>query len=256
MHVIASIILPSSSQLWAEATSSLNGVSTVCSRDSTFQLLPYARYRRFRRCPDKVRLSAARGDPCEMLREANPLLIPKQQRQSTVAPFMQPALSASSAVLPATSSLSLSLSSNATGFDQDDAAGLAAERAFDCHLLEQRLLLKLLHVNAPSRCSHPRGQSIPAPAGRAAPAQVFEPAILTPAVPVPERRRKLCPKGHACMDAAAVQLPLPLQLSYLTGSLLLEDFNLQPYTVVFLIDYSNLPGPADSEGRQLNRPTT
>ena len=149
MHVIASIILPSSSQLWAEATSSLNGVSTVCSRDSTFQLLPYARYRRFRRCPDKVRLSAARGDLCEMLREANPLLIPKQQRQSTVAPFMQPALSASSAVLPATSSLSLSLSSNATGFDQDDAAGLAAERAFDCHLLEKRMLLKLLRMHPP-----------------------------------------------------------------------------------------------------------
>ena len=118
-----------------------------------------------------------------MLREANPLLIPKQQRQSTVAPFMQPALSASSAVLPATSSLSLSLSSNATGFDQDDAAGLAAERAFDYHLLEKRMLLKLLHANAPSRCSHPRGQSILAPAGRAAPAHVVKPVILTPAVP-------------------------------------------------------------------------
>ena len=128
MHVIASIILPSSSQLWAEATSSLNGVSTVCSRDSTFQLLPYARYRRFRRCPDKVRLSAARGDLCEMLREANPLLIPKQQRQSTVAPFMQPALRASSAVLPATSSLSLSLS---------PAARLASTRTTQLALLQR-----------------------------------------------------------------------------------------------------------------------
>ena len=29
----------------------------------------------------------------------------------------------------------------ATGFDQDDAAGLAAERAFDDHLLEKRMLL-------------------------------------------------------------------------------------------------------------------
>ena len=60
--------LPSSSQLWAKATSSLNG---VCRGDSTFQLLPYARYRRFRRCPDKVRLSAPRGDPGEVRREAN-----------------------------------------------------------------------------------------------------------------------------------------------------------------------------------------
>ena len=40
--------------------------------------------------------------------------------------------------------VSLSLSSNATGFDQDDAAGLAAERAIDYYLLEKR-------ANAPSR---------------------------------------------------------------------------------------------------------
>ena len=84
--------------------------------------------------------------------------------------------------------LSPSLSSNTTGFDQDDAAGVAAERAFDCHLLEQRMLLKLLHANAPSRCSHQRCQSIPAPAASAAPAQVVEPAILTPAAPTPQQR--------------------------------------------------------------------
>ena len=122
-----------------------------------------------------------------MRREAYPS-IPISPRRSTVAPFMQLALSASSAVRPAAS-----LSSNATGFDQDDAAGLAAERAFVCHLLEKRMLLKLLHANALSRCSHPRrrgGKSIPAPAARAAPAQAVEPAILTPAVPAPERRRK------------------------------------------------------------------
>ena len=54
------------------------------------------------------------------------------------------------------------------------------------------------------------------------------------------------------MDAAAVQLSLPLQLSQLTGSLV----KLQTYTIVILIDYtdSDLPGPA--EGRQLNQPTT
>ena len=50
---------------------------------------------------------------------------------------MQLALSASSAVRPA-----VSLFSNTTGFDQDDAAGLAVERAFDYHLLEKRLLLE------------------------------------------------------------------------------------------------------------------
>ena len=68
---------PSSSQLWAEATSSLYG---VCSRDSTFQLLPDARHRPYRRCSDKVRLSAARGDPGEVRREGHPSSIPKAQR--------------------------------------------------------------------------------------------------------------------------------------------------------------------------------
>ena len=80
-------------------------------------------------------------------------------------------------------SLSRSLSQQRDWLDQDDAAGLAAERPFDYHLLEKRMLLKLLHANAPSRCSHPRGQSILAPAGRAAPAHVVKPVILTPAVP-------------------------------------------------------------------------
>ena len=50
MSSCRSFFLPSSSQMWAEATSSLNG---VCSRDSTLQP-PCARYRRFRRCPDSV----------------------------------------------------------------------------------------------------------------------------------------------------------------------------------------------------------
>ena len=38
--------------------------------------------------------------------------------------------------------LSASLSRNATGFDQDNAAGLAAECASDYHLLETRLLFE------------------------------------------------------------------------------------------------------------------
>ena len=92
---------PSSSQQWAEVTSSLNG---VCSRDSTFQP-PCARYRRFRCCPDSVSDTltgqavvppvasrscgaggtgpgAARGGPGEVLREAHPSSIPKPQRRT------------------------------------------------------------------------------------------------------------------------------------------------------------------------------
>ena len=164
---------PSSSQLWAEATSSFNG---VCSRDSTFQLLPYARYRRFRRSPDKVRLSAARVDPVEV-REAYPSSISKPQRQSTVAPFMQPALSASSAVRPA------------TGFDQDDAAGLAAERAFDCHLLEKRMLLEA----AASECTLQMQPS------------------ARPVYPRAGRPRSTCSSGQACHPHACCACKRPLR---------------------------------------------
>ena len=71
------------------------------------------------------------------------------------------------------------------------------------------MLLKLLHANAPSRCSHPHGPSIPAPAGRAAPAQVVEPAILTPAVPAPERRSK----SAGCARKAAPATPAAGALS-------------------------------------------
>ena len=64
---------------------------------------------------------------------------------------MQPSLSASSAAVgPAASSLY----SNATGFDQDHAAGLAAERAFGYHLLEKRMLFEAaayVKTNAPSQ---------------------------------------------------------------------------------------------------------
>ena len=57
-----------------------------------------------------------------------------------------------------------SISRNATRFDQDDAAGLDAERAFDYHLLEKRMLLEAAvcaQTNALSRSSHPRSPSIP-----------------------------------------------------------------------------------------------
>ena len=106
---------------------------------------PLRRYRQFYRCPDSVSDTltgqavvpfnasrsrgaggtgpgAARGGPGEVQREAHPSSIPKPQRRSTVAPVIHLALSPSSAPSPATRSLS----SIATGFDQDDAAGLAA----------------------------------------------------------------------------------------------------------------------------------
>ena len=63
--------------------------------------------------------AARGGDPGEVRREAHPMSIPKLQRRSTVAPFMQPALSASSAVWL-----------------------VAVEPAFDYHLLEKRKLLE------------------------------------------------------------------------------------------------------------------
>ena len=127
-----------------------------------FSRPPSARYRRFCRCSDSVSDTrtkqavvppnasqsrgaggtgpgAARGGPGEVRRDAHPS-IPISPRRSTVAPSMQLALSASSAVRPAAS-----LSSNATGFDQDDAAGLAAERAFDYHCSRSAYCLKLMH---------------------------------------------------------------------------------------------------------------
>ena len=56
----------------------------------------------------------------------------------------QPSLNASASVRPASSSHNqvslLSLSGNATG--PEDVAGVAADRAFDDHLLETRMLLE------------------------------------------------------------------------------------------------------------------
>ena len=69
-----------------------------------------------------------------------------------------------------------------------------------------------MHANTPSRCSHPRGPSIPAPAGRAAPAQAVESAILTPAVPAPQRRQKSagCARKAAPRRAARACRRTPL----------------------------------------------
>ena len=69
VHVIASIVL------LALIVAAVGGGDLILKQ--RLQLRLYARYRRFRRCPDKVRLGAARGDPGEVRREANPSSIPK-----------------------------------------------------------------------------------------------------------------------------------------------------------------------------------
>ena len=73
-------------------------------------------------------------------------------RRSTVAPFLQPALSAPSAVRPAASShlevflfwpsSSRSPGTRPASTTEEDTAGLAAERAFDNRLLEKRTVLE------------------------------------------------------------------------------------------------------------------
>ena len=83
------------------------------------------------------------------------------------------------------------LSKNATGFDHDDAAGLAAERAFDYHLLEKCMLLEAaacVQMNAPSRNSYPRCPSIPPDWKPRCTCSSAEPGILTPAAPTPQLR--------------------------------------------------------------------
>ena len=245
-------------------------------------MLPYARYRQFRRCPDKVRLGAARGDPGEVRREAHWSLI-----QPVDCGTFHPARTERLFRGPARCLVSLCLS---------PAKRLASTRTTQLVCCRARLRLssaREAHVaqaaaNAPSRCSHPRGQSIPAPASlptvpeRPLPAtpavgphssestvHTLQRLRLTPAQTVPVCL--WCPTSRA--SARLSSGPSHTSANRSTGWTLLQ-FNshchfsspnslavfywktssCQPYTIVFLIDYSNLPGPA--EGRQLNRPTT
>ena len=88
-----------------------------------------------------------RGSPACRLPSWAPyqdLFIPIPPRRSIVNLLLQPTNDSSAVRLAASyhqKALIFSLSRNTTGFDQDDAAGLAAERAFDDHLLEKRMLL-------------------------------------------------------------------------------------------------------------------
>ena len=122
LHVIASIIL------LALIVAAVGGGDRILkrrlqSRPPHFSRPPSARYRPFRRCSDSVSDTltkqavvppnasrsrgaggtgpgAARGGPGEVQLEAHPS-ITISPRRSTVAPFMQLALSASSAIRPA-----------------------------------------------------------------------------------------------------------------------------------------------------------
>ena len=100
-------------------------------------------------------------------------------------------------------------SSGMLGVDQDFSAGLAAERAFDFHLLEKRLLLleaaACVQTNAPSRC-------ITTPVSGAAPPQAVEPASLTglllPALPaVPEKPLPATPAEGPLSSKSTVSVP-------------------------------------------------
>ena len=116
------------------------------------------------------------------------LSIPILSQRLAVTPFLQPALSASSAVWPAASShqqsFLFSLSRNATGFDQDDASGLDA---FDCY---RRMRSPDAAIRAVRLSQHLEAEQ------HLAPAQAAEPAILTPAVPAPHLQQSV-PKGSS-----------------------------------------------------------
>ena len=108
-------------------------------------------------------------------------------RGSTVGCFLQPSLSAFSAVQLAASShqqaFFFSLSRNATGVDQDDAVG---PDAFDYRLLEKRTFLEAAACfrRTPSRCSHPCGPSFPALGSIAPSAQAVEPSSCLLSLPL------------------------------------------------------------------------
>ena len=152
-------------------------------------MLPYARYRQFRRCPDKVRLGAARGDPGEVRREAHWSLI-----QPVDCGTFHPARTERLFRDPARCLVSLCLS---------PAKRLASTRTTQLVCCRARLRLssaREAHVaqaaaNAPSRCSHPRGQSIPAPASL--PTVPERPLPATPAVG-PTSPSQLCTRSSGC----------------------------------------------------------
>ena len=134
---------------------------------------------------------AARGGPGEVRLIRRRSRNRESQRRSTVAPFMQLAVSASSAV-PAAPPLQQRSPSEAVRLPSTRTTQLALLQSAPSTVicLRSACCLKLLHANALFRCSHPRCPSIPAPASHSAPAKTAEPAILTPAVPAPQRGRK------------------------------------------------------------------
>ena len=126
-----------------------------------------------------------------MRREAHQS-IPIQQRRSNVAPFLQPSLSASSAVWPAASShqqaFLFSFVRNATGVDKYDAAGLDVDSlwsAFDFPLLAKPMLLRLLRAHSRLHASDAAIRAARLSQRLEAVRQAVEPAIHTSAAPGP-----------------------------------------------------------------------
>ena len=197
--------LRSSSQRWAEAASFLHG---VCWSDSTFQLSPVRsaptvpslplhclRYADVARGKGWSHYHAELAAPEQMQREAARVrrggrlnrrsrccragrmwhlpcsphwapLLPSGPQLRLISRFSSPCSPGARLASESTRTTQLALMPST----------FICSRSAGCQYC-------MLQMNAPSRCSHPSGPTIPAPGGHAAPAQAVEPAIITPAVP-------------------------------------------------------------------------
>ena len=230
-----SLSLLSSSQKWAEAASFLHGVD---SRDPTLQLIPLRSAQTALSLPGQLRdvqgvvaphasVSRSWRHRCRRSarRPGRGAAGSSSVDPDTAArwqPFLQPSLSASSAMRHASSSHrhAFLLPLQQRDWLRPRRRSWLRCTAATAHLLEKRTLhMRLLHAygvlqtDAPSRCSHAHGPSIPAPGSPAA-AQAVEPCACRSTAPQVCRLR---PKGHACRrtpllrvnraDAAALAAP-------------------------------------------------
>ena len=115
------------------------------------------------------------------------VLIPP--RRSTVAPFLQPSLSASSAVRPRLISMTFSSPSPGTRLASTRTTQLASmPSTIICSRSASCLRLHAYRRTHPSEAAIREAHRSPQPGSRAAPAQAVEPAIPTPAAPTPQQR--------------------------------------------------------------------
>ena len=115
------------------------------------------------------------------------VLIPP--RRSTVAPFLQPSLSASSAVRPRLISMTFSSPSPGTRLASTRTTQLASmPSTIICSRSASCLRLHAYRRTHPPEAAIREAHRSPRPGSRAAPAQAVEPAIPTPAAPTPQQR--------------------------------------------------------------------